>query len=68
MKRPTTPAVRYELRFQSLFDEGRGFSFPCDEAGRVDIDVLSIRSRLNYLSVQRRVGREFARPAILARH
>jgi hypothetical protein len=38
----------YELRFQSLFDEGRAYAFPCDEAGHVDIDALSARARLNY--------------------
>ena len=31
----------YELRFQSLFNEGRGYAFPCDAAGHVDMDSLS---------------------------
>jgi hypothetical protein len=55
---------RFELRFQSLFDEGRGFSFPCDEAGNVDIDALSDRGRNNYLYARAVVGVEFATPAI----
>ena len=59
-----TQAPRYELRFQSLFQEGRGFSFPCDECGRVDIDGLSQKARLNYFYARTVIGREFAMPAV----
>ena len=38
-----------ELRFQSLFDAGRSYAFPCDAAGRVDMDALSDKARENYL-------------------
>jgi hypothetical protein len=31
---PTTP---FELRFDSLFKEGRGFAFPCDAKGQVAV-------------------------------
>lgn len=55
----------YELRFRSLFDEGRGFSFPCDSAGRVNIDALSDRARSNYFFARTVVGREFSMPAVL---
>ena len=27
----------YELRFQSLFHQGRAMSFPCDEIGRAHV-------------------------------
>ncbi len=54
----------YELRYQSLFDEGRGFSFPCDAAGLVNLDALSERARDNYYYVRTVVGREFATPAV----
>ena len=57
-------AARYELRFSSLFDEGRGLSFPCDAKGLVDIDALSSRARLNYLYARTVIGREFAMPAV----
>ena len=40
--------VQYELRFQSLFDAGRAYAFPCDAAGHVDLDALSDRARGNY--------------------
>lgn len=54
----------YELRFQNLFDSGRGYAFPCDPSGRVDMDKLSERSRLNYLYARAMVGRELAVPAV----
>jgi hypothetical protein len=59
-----TEAPRYELRFQSLFQEGRAFSFPCDERGCVDIDALSQKARLNYFYARTVIGREFSMPAV----
>lgn len=56
--------TRFELRFQSLFDEGRAYAFPCDASGRVDIDTLSHKLRLNYLYVRTLIGRDFATPAV----
>ena len=58
---------QYELRFRSLFDEGRGFAFPCDAGGRVDMDSLSDRARNNYFYARTVVGREFATPAVQPR-
>jgi hypothetical protein len=60
----TTNPACYELRFQSLFDQGRGYGFPCDAQGHVDIDALSERARLNYLYARTVIGREFALPAV----
>ncbi len=57
-------AARYELLFRSLFQEGRAFSFPCDAAGRVDLDALSTRARLNYFYARTVIGREFAMPQV----
>ena len=57
-------APGYELRFKSLFDEGRAFSFPCDIAGQVDMDTLSDRARNNYLYARAVVGRELSMPAV----
>lgn len=57
----------FELRFQSLFQEGRGLAFPCDAQGCVDIDSLSRTLRLNYLYARTLIGREFAMPALLPR-
>jgi hypothetical protein len=55
---------QFELRFQSLFDSGRGFAFPCDPTGRVDLDRLSDRARNNYLYARAMVGRELSVPAV----
>ena len=61
------PRPRYELRFRSLFDEGRAFAFPCDAAGHVDMDTLSERARVNYLYARTVIGREVAMPAVRPR-
>ncbi|WP_372525268.1 hypothetical protein [Piscinibacter sp.] len=56
----------YEVRFQSLFHEGRALSFPCDPRGHVDMDALTPQARGNYLFARAMVGREYAAPAVLA--
>lgn len=58
------PSSRYELRFESLFVEGRAMSFPCNADGQVDLDALSERARCNYLYARAVVGREFRLPAV----
>ncbi len=58
-------AAGYELRFRSLFDEGRALAFPCDEQGHVDLDALSPRALCNYNYARTVVGREFFLPAVL---
>lgn len=66
MNRSTTD--HFQLRFQSLFDPGRGFAFPCDEEGHVDMDALSERARNNYLYARAMIGREVATPAVCLTH
>ena len=56
--------TRFEIRFRSLFHEGRGYAFPCDAAGHVNLDALTERGRCNYLFARAMVGREFATPSI----
>jgi hypothetical protein len=56
--------TQFELRFQSLFDSGRGYAFPCDPKGLVDLDQLSDHARNNYLYARAVVGRELAVPAV----
>ena len=63
---PSQTIAVYELRFQSLFDEGRAFAFPCDAAGHVDMDALSDRARANYLYARAVIGMEVAMPAVRA--
>jgi hypothetical protein len=54
----------YVLCFRSLFDSGRGFAFPCDQAGLVDLDRMSERARNNYFYARAMVGRELTVPAV----
>lgn len=62
---PRCSGASHELHFQSLFDPGRGLSFPCDAQGRVDLDRLSTTARRNYFRARTAVGREYAEPAVL---
>ena len=62
------PQGQYVLRFQSLFNEGRAYAFPCDASGNVDMDSLSERARDNYLYARAVIGREVAVPAVHAAH
>ena len=57
---------RFRLCFRSLFEPGRGFAFPCDGSGRVDLNELSERARTNYLFARAMVGRELTVPAVEA--
>lgn len=59
--------VGFELRFRSLFHQGRALAFACDAQGRIDLDALSERARERYLLARARVGRDFALPEVLAR-
>lgn len=56
---------RFELRFESLFNPGRGLAFPCDAKGKVELDALSEPARHNYFYARAVVGREFATPAVM---
>jgi len=54
----------FEIRFRSLFNEGRGLSFPCDAQGQVALDALSDRARDNYLYARAVMGMEVAWPDV----
>jgi hypothetical protein len=55
---------RYELRFAGLFNRGRGFAFPCDANGNVDINELNQGERNNYLFARAVVGTELSPPVV----
>ena len=55
----------FELRFQSLFDAGYAYAFPCDAEGHVDMDTLSNAARRNYLYARTVVGRDFSVPRVV---
>lgn len=54
----------FQLRFESLFDAGCGYAFPCDSAGHVDMDALGERARTMYFYVRTLVGRDFSPPLV----
>ena len=56
----------YQLCFRSLFHSGRGYAFPCDPSGQVDLDGMSERARNNYFFARAMVGRDLACPAVVA--
>ena len=55
----------YEIRFQSLFHEGRALAFPCDRNGQVDLDSVNERVRSNYLFARAMIGRDYAMPFVM---
>ncbi len=61
---PLLAGLAYELRYGSLFHEGRALAFPCDAQGRVDMNQLTERARHNYLYARAVVGREYATPSV----
>jgi hypothetical protein len=56
--------TQYELRFTGLFNKGRGYAFPCDATGHVDIARFTDRVRLSYLSALAVVGKELSCPMV----
>ncbi|HET9206449.1 MAG TPA: hypothetical protein VFO28_09455 [Burkholderiaceae bacterium] len=58
--------MRFELRFTSLSDRGRGYTFPCDAQGHVDMDALSERVRESYLYARAVVGSVLSAPIVSA--
>ena len=57
-------AQQHQLRFDSLFNPGRGFTFPCDERGNVNLDFLTEGARRSYFYAHTLIGRDFARPVV----
>jgi hypothetical protein len=68
MNTATAPvaAGRHHLCFRPLAAETAPLSFRCDAAGRVDLDALDRRERLDYLYARALIGRDFARPCVVA--
>ena len=57
-------AAGYQLCFRPLSTTATAREFRCDAAGRVDLDALSERERLDYLYARALIGRDFGRPAV----
>lgn len=62
----STRSDAYRLCFRSLFHSGRGYAFPCDPTGNVDLDGMSEQARNNYFYARAMVGRELSAPAVEA--
>lgn len=60
----TQPVSCYELHFRSLMLPDRGWAFPCDAEGRVDMDAMTERVRNNYLFARALVGIEHDVPRV----
>jgi hypothetical protein len=65
MNSANTATPAFEVRFESLFNAGRAFTFPCDATGHVNIDGLTDRARGNYFFARGMVGRDFAAPSVV---
>lgn len=59
-----TVVAGWELRFEPLFAGHRGYAFPCDAQGQVDMDSLSEKALQNYLYARAMMGRETAWPRV----
>ena len=57
-------STAWELRFEPLFFGRRGYVFPCNAQGQVDMDALSERTLNNYLYARAMMGRELAWPCV----
>ena len=60
-------STTFELRFDSLSEAGRAYTFPCDSAGNVDLDLLSETLRESYLFARAAVGFELCYPVVCRR-
>lgn len=66
MNDPEEKRCAFWLRFEPLFGGGPALSFPCNDAGNVDLDSLGERARCNYFYARSVIGRDFALPAVHA--
>lgn len=60
-------ALRFEVRFESLFHSGRALAFPSDRQGHVELEDFSEHARANYRFAMAMVGREYGLPRITQR-
>jgi hypothetical protein len=64
MDTATMNETRHELRFRPLLDAGRGYAFPCDAQGKVDLDALCERTRNDYFYARALIGRVYRVPDV----
>jgi hypothetical protein len=61
-------APRYQLRFAWLHDPGRCITFPCDEAGSVDLGSLTELTRMIYLGARAMQSHYYSCPTVQRVH
>ena len=61
---PAAGLASTELRFVHLGNDLKSLAFPCDAAGRVDLDTLDERRRNQYLFARVLMGRDYAFPVL----
>ena len=55
----------FEVHYPSLANAVRGFVFPCNANGEVDLNRLSRQARSNYFLVRALVGRDYGWPFVV---
>ncbi len=56
--------MSFELCFNSLLNSGKGFAFPCDACGVVDLNSISEKARNNYFFAHAEIGHDYGRPFV----
>jgi hypothetical protein len=67
MNTSTMNQTRHELRFRPLLDAVRGYAFPCDAQGKVDLDALCEHTRNDYFYARALIGRVYRVPVVESR-
>jgi hypothetical protein len=63
---PVCAECRFKLYFAAACPGGHDYAFPCDQHGRVDLDALPERERTEYFFARALIGRDVARPVVVA--
>lgn len=59
-----SPESQYFLLYPAIHQGRRPLAFPCDAKGRVNLDALSEKARLNYFLARMTVGRDYLCPLL----
>lgn len=52
----------FQLRFTALYEQGKGYTFPCDNEGRPMVNEMSNKEIHSYNEVHQMVGIEVSYP------
>lgn len=54
--------AKFQLRFTSLYEQGKGYTFPCNNEGRPVVAEMSNKEIRSYNDVKELVGIEVSYP------